>query len=123
MAKKQLIRLTEGDLHKIIKESINKILNEESPLGIWGSGEPFDWQVFVRGELLKSSDRTFDTAEEAINDCDKFLNSLDWDWEEEATNWNYQLDEDDEELLTAAYINEGDTCVLNNYGESWSDFF
>ena len=28
MAKKQLIRLTEGDLHKIIKESVNRILNE-----------------------------------------------------------------------------------------------
>ncbi len=28
MAKKQVIRLTEGDLHKIIKESVNRILNE-----------------------------------------------------------------------------------------------
>ena len=28
MAKKQLIRLTEGDLHRIIKESVNKMLNE-----------------------------------------------------------------------------------------------
>ena len=26
---KKLIRLTEGDLHRIIKESVNKILNEE----------------------------------------------------------------------------------------------
>ena len=26
MAKKQLIRLTEGDLHNIIKESVNRIL-------------------------------------------------------------------------------------------------
>lgn len=29
MAKKQLIRLTEGDLHRIIKESIKRILKEE----------------------------------------------------------------------------------------------
>jgi hypothetical protein len=28
MAKKQVIRLTEGDLRKIIKESVNKMLNE-----------------------------------------------------------------------------------------------
>jgi hypothetical protein len=28
MAKKQIIRLTEGDLHNIIKESVNKILKE-----------------------------------------------------------------------------------------------
>ena len=28
MAKKQIIRLTEGDLHRIIKESVNRILNQ-----------------------------------------------------------------------------------------------
>lgn len=28
MAKKQIIRITEGDLHNIIKESVNKILKE-----------------------------------------------------------------------------------------------
>ena len=28
MAKKQIIRLTEGDLHNIIKESVNKIIRE-----------------------------------------------------------------------------------------------
>ena len=28
MAKKQVIRFTEGDLHKIIKESVNKVLKE-----------------------------------------------------------------------------------------------
>lgn len=31
MAKKQLIRLTEGDLRKIIKESVNKLLMENHP--------------------------------------------------------------------------------------------
>ena len=30
MAKKQLIRLTEDDLHNIIKESVNRILNEQA---------------------------------------------------------------------------------------------
>ena len=28
MAKKQVIRLTEGDLHKIIKETVNNVLKE-----------------------------------------------------------------------------------------------
>lgn len=28
---KQLIRLTEGDLHRIVKESVNRILSEERP--------------------------------------------------------------------------------------------
>jgi hypothetical protein len=29
MAKKQIIKLTESDLHGFIKESVNKVLNEE----------------------------------------------------------------------------------------------
>ena len=28
---KKVIRLTEGDLHRIVKESVNRILNEMSP--------------------------------------------------------------------------------------------
>ena len=31
MAKKQLVKLTEGDLHRIIKESVNKLLMENHP--------------------------------------------------------------------------------------------
>ena len=41
MAKKQLVRLTEGDLYKIIEESVNKILNEWSGKGFsnaWNKG-------------------------------------------------------------------------------------
>ena len=29
MAKKQVVRLTESDLHRIIKESVNNVLNEK----------------------------------------------------------------------------------------------
>jgi hypothetical protein len=33
---KKLIRLTEQDLHRIVKESVNKVLNEELPKKDWG---------------------------------------------------------------------------------------
>ena len=33
---KKLIRLTEQDLHRIVKESVNRILNEELPKKDWG---------------------------------------------------------------------------------------
>ena len=33
---KKLIRLTESDLHRIVKESVNKVLNEELPKKDWG---------------------------------------------------------------------------------------
>ena len=34
MAKKQVVRLTEGDLHRIIKESVKKVL-KENPTDYW----------------------------------------------------------------------------------------
>lgn len=42
MAKKQVIRLTEGDLHKIIKESVNKVLTE------------IDWRTCTSAALERS---------------------------------------------------------------------
>ena len=39
MAKKQMIRLTEGDLHNIIKESVNRILKEEFQINLNNNGK------------------------------------------------------------------------------------
>ena len=57
---KQIIRLTESDLHKIIKESVNKILNESDfiPNGgkatsNWGGTE---MQIDDRGERARLRD-------------------------------------------------------------------
>lgn len=43
MAKKQVIRLTEGDLHSIIKESVNKILTE------------LDWKTYANAAKIASN--------------------------------------------------------------------
>ena len=45
--KKQVIRLTESDLHRIIKESVNKILREESSEGV--QVRPYTNNVFCVG--------------------------------------------------------------------------
>lgn len=42
MNKKQVIKLTESDLHKIVKESVNKVLNE----GLWDAIERDKYQVY-----------------------------------------------------------------------------
>ena len=39
---KQIIRLTESDLHKIVKESVEKILKEESVVAQDPTQEPYD---------------------------------------------------------------------------------
>ena len=41
---KKLIRLTESDLHRIVKESVNKVLKEDAPAK-WHDGTPFDGKI------------------------------------------------------------------------------
>ena len=62
MAKKQVIRLTEGDLHNIIKESVNKVLTE------------LDWKTYANAykkaretETPERYSRFKDAARDAFN--------------------------------------------------------
>lgn len=45
---KKIVRLTESDLHKIVKESVKRVLNE----GAFGSEPPYYWSI----SELKESD-------------------------------------------------------------------
>jgi len=52
---KKKIRLTEGDLHKIVKESVNRILNETIPSKVTSKKDAIDYinGVFDMCEKLK----------------------------------------------------------------------
>ena len=76
MAKKQIVRLTEGDLHRIIKESVNKILketftfNDVDPDG--GVSYGYDEASFIENgeydeELKKMTPR----------ECDEWVENMD----------------------------------------------
>lgn len=67
MAKKQVIRLTEGDLHRIIKESVNRILKE--------STEPSVVSVLLN-TYDKYDDDDYDSNLEYV-ECMESLNSID----------------------------------------------
>ena len=41
------IRLTEGDLHRIVKESIRKVLNENSEITLEWESHDDDWRIPV----------------------------------------------------------------------------
>ena len=75
MAKKQVIRLTESDLHRIIKESVNKILSE---------GKTVNNKPFFRGhkDLVKPGryvdDRPYDFR---IDNFDKGSDMRDRYWQ------------------------------------------
>lgn len=81
MAKKQLIRLTEGDLHKIIKESVNKVLKEfYHPEDIYGpdvhswDGNPH--QEFYDSQRAKAEKEEYESI--ANGDYDHFLHDEEW---------------------------------------------
>jgi len=52
---KKIIRLTEGDLHRIVKESVNRILNETIPTKVASKEDAIDYinGVFDMCEELK----------------------------------------------------------------------
>lgn len=52
---KKLIRLTENDLHRIIKESVNKVLTE------------LDWKTYASAALERSSNNGINSAKDLIN--------------------------------------------------------
>ena len=67
MNNKKLIRLSESDLHRIVKESVNKILNEinfdgESLHGWYGRGKrqkdraAQDWRKVLRKRMQKAKE-------------------------------------------------------------------
>lgn len=77
--KKQVIRLTEGDLHNIIKESVKKVISEmersfpgDIPPGdedIYYPGDinPDVWDSLQRGDYGEPSDEIDDYAKDRID--------------------------------------------------------
>jgi hypothetical protein len=89
MAKKQLIRLTEGDLHNIIEESVKNILSEEDYIKYHKNRNPYDDNADGNGvtQPVKKGVSLFDIRaripnimralkNNKINDADKQLMRL-----------------------------------------------
>ena len=74
---KKLIRLTESDLHRIVRESVNKVLNEAYTAGVQVRQYTNKlWQIIVGGEAVGYADatgRVFDRNMQPCrpNDCIK----------------------------------------------------
>ena len=137
--KKQIIRLTESDLHNIIKESVKSILSEnygiEDEYNDYDDDNDdtinedalYDWHIYIYEDEYHS-DIKFNSEEEAIADCDKKLEELNF----------YQLakenDNDGDENVVALinvyfsdpisdiddYDDESDTVLVNS-GFGWYD--
>lgn len=156
--KRQVIRLTESDLKNIIKESVNRILNENS-YGYENFDDDnyddsdfdddefnmkmlYNWHIHILGDNYES-EQTFEKESDAIADCDKKLEELNfyemakiynknYDDEEDIIFKIYNKDYDDEAVIASIdswlaepsmedeYDNEPDT-VLVNCGFGWYD--
>ena len=56
---KKLIRLTESDLHRIVRESVNRVLNETYTAGVQVRQYTNKlWQIIVGGEAVGYADAT-----------------------------------------------------------------
>ena len=133
MAKKQVIRLTEGDLHNIIKESVNKVLKEAADRfdpSDWTSneyGEPTVWQYddnkhYNWRESEAEDIMNGDYDDEILTNWDDFYNKLDDDngWDSTLKDAAYKR----KEILTKKWdteIKKGncDEEILNN----WDEFY
>ena len=74
---KKLIRLTESDLHRIVKESVNTILSENDGYG-HGGYDMENYQlikILTQGELYKALGEDFDEVERIFGsyDYDKLI--------------------------------------------------
>ena len=123
MKKKQLIRLTEGELRQIIKESVNRILNEGDMFDKYGD-EYFQWAIYCNDHKMAVSSDIFSTPDEAAEDCEKHF---------EETNFyllcNKLNDEEEDDRVCALVYNcgpNGETdqdcdTFLVNIGFGWMD--
>lgn len=96
--KKKLVRLTESDLHKIIKESVKKVIRESNwgrmdgsnPMNSFNNEDSFDdememnpeglfkWSIYIFDKEIHSQ-RIFHSMDEAEADCSKKMNEINFD--------------------------------------------
>ena len=105
---KRRIRLTESDLHRIIKESVNKVLNEDYEFGYNEYGEP----GYYIGNYPTYDDRIQDAAESIL---DGDLDDMIWD-----KDWYKDMIRKDEPMITQAIKDR--RCYLDkNYAMNHGD--
>lgn len=105
---KRRIRLTESDLHRIIKESVNRVLNEDYEFGYNEYGEPGYYS------------RNYPTYNDRIQDIALSIHEGDSDdmiWDED---WYEDMMRKDEPMITQAI--EDRRCYLDkNYAMNHGD--
>ena len=115
------IKLTENDIKYLVTESVKRILkeNEFAKEYLTNDSKYYDgykWSVFLGEKLIKTSNKIFNDIDEAADDCDIFLNEI--NWEKTAEEWNTYHDNEDEAV---AIVHDFYDTFLQNLGWGWMD--
>lgn len=131
---KKIIRLSERNLHNMIKESVIRLIRETEMLDDYYDyddyedyeGEThFKWEIYFEDELLASSSQLFTDEDEAVADCESHFDETNFYALCKEYNENPR-DISEEEKVVALITCCGpngecpDTC-LQNYGFGWMD--
>ena len=127
---KKIIKLTESDLHNIIKKSVYNILREDNEYNDdwydWEDDEDygsdgeicFRWVIYCDDDKIAESSQTFPNENEAAADCEKHF---------EETNFYLlcqKLNDDENDDRVCAIVcdcNPDSDTYLQNLGWGWMD--
>ena len=98
---KKVVRLTESDLHKLIKESVKKVMNEST---WYGDTKPFETIYNAANQIVEQLDYVNDDYEESGDDYSYGR----------MYNWAVRVRDDAE-----YYIRENSSNTPINGGEDW----
>jgi hypothetical protein len=99
----KVIRLTEGDLHRIVKESVNRILNEEYVW--WGDTKPLETIMMAANQIRTKFEKDYPEDYEFDEDDRAKLDLY---------NWAKQVEDRAEEFIRY----NADNVPING-GEDW----
>ena len=104
---KKLVRLTESDLHRIIKESVNNILTE------------LDWKTYQSAAEKTYDNDDYDRAEKFADAATNSFNK-DFGYEEFDDNLNYYGEKAKQDVNGRIYTNGNGQVVMGSYTPKFS---
>ena len=127
---KKLVRLTEGDLHRIIKESVNKVLNEIHGMPSAYDSKKADKEIYNMNKMPSNYDRTFnknlknDMLGKERDSIENYRNRMynKFDVNNDASSLEFKRAELEDELEPYNYKTQYDTDPHHYEDYNWNTF-
>ena len=128
--KKKLVRLTEGDLHRIIKESVNRVIKEFNSMPKTYDSEKANREIYDMNKMPSNYDRTFNRNLKnnmlggERDSIEKYRNRMydKFDVNNDASSLEFKRAELEDELEPYNYEAQYDTDPHNYEDYNWNTF-